>query len=124
MQLFAEFVRENKMDIPILCGGAAINSDYINRIAKGDGKVYEPGVFYCKTAFEGLKVMNNLMGENKNKFMNEWIQKLTSWKERKYAASESNANVEEFTSKVKPVKDKPIPPKLDFVTDTKRMIYH
>ena len=115
MQLFAEFVRENKMDIPILCGGAAINSDYINRIAKGDGKVYEPGVFYCKTAFEGLKVMNNLMGENKNKFMNEWIQKLTSWKERKYTASESNANVEEFTSKVKPVKDKPIPPKLDFV---------
>ncbi len=61
MQLFTEFLRENKMDIPVLCGGAAINSDYINRIAKGDGNIYTAGIFYCKTAFEGLKVMNNLM---------------------------------------------------------------
>ena len=35
MQLFTEFVRENNINIPVLCGGAAINSDYINRIAKG-----------------------------------------------------------------------------------------
>ncbi len=61
MQLFSEFLRENKIDIPVLCGGAAINSDYINRIAKGDGNIYKAGIFYCKTAFEGLKVMNNLM---------------------------------------------------------------
>ena len=39
--LFSEFLRENKMDIPVLCGGAAINSDYINRIAKGDGNIYK-----------------------------------------------------------------------------------
>ena len=43
MQLFSEFLRENKMDIPVLCGGAAINSDYINRIAKGDGNIYKAG---------------------------------------------------------------------------------
>ena len=35
---------KNKMNIPILCGGAAINSNYINRIAKNDG-IYESGVF-------------------------------------------------------------------------------
>ncbi|HKR72839.1 MAG TPA: dihydropteroate synthase [Candidatus Nitrosocosmicus sp.] len=115
MQLFAEFVRENKIEIPVLCGGAAINSDYINRIAKGKGKVYEPGIFYCKTAFEGLKVMNNLMGENKKKFMNDWLQKLSSWKERKYVPSEPSANVEDFVSTVKPVMNKPTPPKLDHV---------
>lgn len=115
MQLFAEFVRENKIDVPVLCGGAAINSDYINRIAKGDGKVYEPGIFYCKTAFEGLKVMNNLMSENKNKFMNDWLHKLSNWKERKYATSESTVNLEDVKSKVMAVKNKPIPPTLDYV---------
>jgi len=115
MQLFAEFVRENNINVPVLCGGAAINSDYINRIAKGDGKVYEPGIFYCKTAFEGLKVMNNLMGENRNKFMNDWLQKLSTWKERKYATSESKSNLEDFVSKVMPVNNKPIPPRLDYV---------
>ena len=115
MQLFAEFVRENKIDVPVLCGGAAINSDYINRIAKGDGKVYEPGIFYCKTAFEGLKVMNNLMSENKNKFMNDWLHKLSNWKERKYTASESTVNLEDVKSKVMAVKNKPIPPTLDYV---------
>ena len=47
------------MNIPILCGGAAINSNYINRIAKEDG-IYEPGVFYCNTMFEGLKTMDVL----------------------------------------------------------------
>ncbi|HEX7208635.1 MAG TPA: dihydropteroate synthase, partial [Nitrososphaeraceae archaeon] len=69
MQLFSEFLRENKINIPVLCGGAAINSDYINRIAKGDGNIYKAGIFYCKTAFDGLKVMNNLMTDNKEKYM-------------------------------------------------------
>ena len=71
MQLFSEFLRENKMNIPVLCGGAAINSDYINRIAKGDGNIYKAGIFYCKTAFEGLKVMNNLMSGSKEEYMNK-----------------------------------------------------
>lgn len=115
MQLFAEFVRENKIDIPVLCGGAAINSDYINRIAKGDGEIYGPGIFYCKTAFEGLKVMNNLMSENKNQFMSDWAQKIKAWKERKYDTSVSKINQEDFVSKVRPVKDKPVPPKINYV---------
>ncbi|HYP43034.1 MAG TPA: vitamin B12 dependent-methionine synthase activation domain-containing protein, partial [Candidatus Nitrosocosmicus sp.] len=115
MQLFAEFIRENNIDIPVLCGGAAINSDYINRIAKGEGKIYRPGIFYCKTAFEGLKVMNNLMGENKNEFMTNWLEKLSNWKERKYDNAESDANLEDVVSSVKAVKQKPVPPKLNYV---------
>ena len=70
------------MNIPILCGGAAINSDYINRIAKGDGNIYKAGIFYCKTAFEGLKLMNNLMSGSKEEYMNKWLEKLSSWKEK------------------------------------------
>jgi 5-methyltetrahydrofolate--homocysteine methyltransferase len=53
MQYFVEHTRQNGMNMPVLCGGAAINSNYINRIAK-EGGIYSPGVFYCKTAFDGL----------------------------------------------------------------------
>ena len=70
MQFFVEHARKNKMDIPILCGGAAINSNYINRIAKQDG-IYEPGVFYCNTMFEGLKTMDTLISDDKPKLLAE-----------------------------------------------------
>ncbi len=116
MQLFSEFLRENKMDIPVLCGGAAINSDYINRIAKGDGNIYKAGIFYCKTAFEGLKVMNNLMSRSKEEYMNKWLEKLTSWEERKYDEVANNQDLSNITSSVKPVRDKPVPPGFNFVT--------
>jgi 5-methyltetrahydrofolate--homocysteine methyltransferase len=82
MQIFVEYAKKNKMQIPILCGGAAINSNYINRIAKEDG-LYENGVFYCNTMFEGLKTMDKLVSENKSIFLNEWKEKLEKWKETK-----------------------------------------
>jgi 5-methyltetrahydrofolate--homocysteine methyltransferase len=82
MQYLVEHFRQNNITIPILCGGAAINSSYINRVAK-EGGIYEPGVFYCKTAFDGLRVMNNLMSGEREKFISEWREKLVSWNETK-----------------------------------------
>ena len=116
MQLFSEFLRDNKMNIPVLCGGAAINSDYINRIAKGNGEIYKAGIFYCKTAFEGLKVMNNLMSESKEEYMNKWLDKLSTWKERKYNEATNLQDQSNILSNVKAVIDKPVPPKFNFVT--------
>lgn len=81
MQYFVEHARQNGMNTPVLCGGAAINSNYINRIAK-DGGIYSPGVFYCKTAFDGLKVMNRLMSSDRDQFVSEWQRKLEKWDER------------------------------------------
>src|SRR5918992_2056754 len=81
MQYFVEHARQNGMNMPVLCGGAAINSNYINRIAK-EGGIYSPGVFYCKTAFDGLKVMNRLMSPDRDQFVSEWQQKLEKWDER------------------------------------------
>jgi 5-methyltetrahydrofolate--homocysteine methyltransferase len=47
--------------VPVLVGGAAINRAFGRRIAfLDDGRLYEPGVFYCKDAFEGLGVMDRL----------------------------------------------------------------
>ena len=81
MQFFVEHARKNKMTIPILCGGAAINTNYINRIAKTGG-IYNPGVFYCNTMFEGLKTMDILVSDEKPKLLTAWRQKIKDWKER------------------------------------------
>lgn len=114
MQLFADYLRENKIGIPVLCGGAAINSDYINRIAKGDGNIYKFGYFYCKTAFDGLRTMNNLMDPQKDQFLNEWIDKVQNWSERKYDNKIGIQELEKITSNVKAVLTKPQPPKINF----------
>ena len=81
MKFFVEHVRKNNMNIPILCGGAAINTNYINRIAK-EGGIYEPGVFYCNTMFEGLKTMDVLVSNEKPKLLADWKEKLENWKEK------------------------------------------
>ena len=80
MQYFVEYARTNNIKIPILCGGAAINSNYINRIAK-DGGVYDTGVFYCKTAFDGLKIMNSITSDQRDSFLLDWKYKLSKWKD-------------------------------------------
>ena len=50
---------------PVLIGGAAINRNFGRRILYPGGResedIYEPGVFYCKDAFEGLAVMDQLV---------------------------------------------------------------
>ena len=84
MKFFVEHARKNNMIIPILCGGAAINSNYINRIAKEDG-IYEPGVFYCNTMFEGLKTMDVLISDEKPKLLANWKEKLETWKDKSSA---------------------------------------
>jgi 5-methyltetrahydrofolate--homocysteine methyltransferase len=81
MQYFVEHARQNGISVPVLCGGAAINSNYINRIAKVGG-IYEPGVFYCKTAFDGLKAMNALVSQERGKFVGDWRQKLDKWTDK------------------------------------------
>jgi 5-methyltetrahydrofolate--homocysteine methyltransferase len=53
------------LDYPVLIGGAAINRAFSYRALYPGGKdseeAYEPGVFYCKDAFEGLSVMDQLI---------------------------------------------------------------
>lgn len=80
MQYFVEHARKNNMKIPVLCGGAAINTNYINRVAK-EGGIYTPGVFYCKTMFDGLKIMDKLTSSEKQQFVLEWKEKIEKWKE-------------------------------------------
>ena len=107
MQIFVDYAKEHNLQIPVLCGGAAINTNYINRIAKDGGGIYEQGVFYCKTAFDGLNVMNNLTSDKRNQYITKWKEKVELWKEFKPAS----INVSEVSkhSGIKPVPP-PIPP--------------
>ncbi|MFZ8908132.1 MAG: dihydropteroate synthase [Nitrosopumilaceae archaeon] len=107
MQFFVEHARKNNMNIPILCGGAAINSNYINRIAKQDG-LYESGVFYCNTMFEGLKTMDRLVTD-KEILLQEWKEKLEKWKETTPTPS---SQTEGAKSEVVPVTP-PTPPRIN-----------
>ena len=99
MKFFVEHARKNNMTIPILCGGAAINTNYINRIAKEDG-IYQPGVFYCNTMFEGLKTMDALISDEKPKLLADWKEKLENWKEKSSATIDPNTLPK---SEIKPV---------------------
>ena len=62
MPLIVNEMQRRGHKIPVLIGGAAINRRFGRRILQTeDGELYEPGVFYCKDAFEGLETMDQLI---------------------------------------------------------------
>src|SRR5687767_7569740 len=65
MPLCVQELHQRGLEYPVLVGGAAINRDFGSRILYPHGKesddVYEPGVFYCKDAFQGLDTMDQLI---------------------------------------------------------------
>src|SRR4051794_19364519 len=65
MPLAVQELQEQGLEYPVLLGGAAINRKFALRAlypgGKEDETVYDPGVFYCKDAFEGLAVMDRLI---------------------------------------------------------------
>ncbi|RNJ75644.1 MAG: methionine synthase [Nitrosopumilus sp. D6] len=109
MELFVDYARENSLGIPILCGGAAINTNYINRIAK-KGNIYESGAFYCNTMFEGLKTMDALVSD-KDALLAKWRQRLAEWKDRTPVQKNTSHLLK---SKIVPVQ-RPIPDSMDVV---------
>ncbi len=62
MPLIVNELARRGLDYPVLVGGAAINRRFGRRILFLDdnNQPYEPGVFYCKDAFEGLAVVDKL----------------------------------------------------------------
>lgn len=62
MPLIVNELHRRRLDFPVLVGGAAINRRFGRRILFAeDGAPHEPGVFYCKDAFEGLETMDQLI---------------------------------------------------------------
>jgi 5-methyltetrahydrofolate--homocysteine methyltransferase len=63
MPLIVNELARRDLKFPVLIGGAAINRKFGRRILflEENDQPYEPGVFYCKDAFEGLSVMDTLI---------------------------------------------------------------
>jgi 5-methyltetrahydrofolate--homocysteine methyltransferase len=68
MPLCVEELHTSGREYPLLIGGAAINRNFSFRALYPGGKesedVYDPGVFYCKDAFEGLALMDQLIDDD------------------------------------------------------------
>ncbi len=66
MPLIVNELHRRGHKIPVLIGGAAINRRFGRRILQTEsGDFYDPGVFYCKDAFEGLETMDTLINDKK-----------------------------------------------------------
>lgn len=67
MPIAVQELHQRGLEYPVLIGGAAINRDFGRRTLYPHGKesdeVYEPGVIYCKDAFQGLDTMDALIDE-------------------------------------------------------------
>ena len=66
MPLAIQELHSQGLEYPVLLGGAAINRKFALRAAvpgaaRSPTIQYDPGVFYCKDAFEGLAVMDRLI---------------------------------------------------------------
>jgi 5-methyltetrahydrofolate--homocysteine methyltransferase len=77
MPICVQELHQRGLEFPVLIGGAAINRDFGRRTLYPHGKesddVYEPGVFYCKDAFQGLDTMDALIDEGAREALVERI---------------------------------------------------
>ena len=65
MPICIQELHQRGLEFPVLIGGAAINRDFGRRTLYPGGRdsdeIYEPGVFYCKDAFQGLDTMDAIV---------------------------------------------------------------
>jgi 5-methyltetrahydrofolate--homocysteine methyltransferase len=76
MPLIVNDLQRRRLEFPVLIGGAAINRRFGRRILfTEDGSPYQPGVFYCKDAFEGLETMDALINPHNREELLDRIQR-------------------------------------------------
>jgi 5-methyltetrahydrofolate--homocysteine methyltransferase len=76
MTLIVNELHRRNLPIPVLVGGAAINRQFGQRLLRtDDGNWFEPGVYYCRDAFEALQVMDKLINTTSRKQLQESVRK-------------------------------------------------
>jgi 5-methyltetrahydrofolate--homocysteine methyltransferase len=107
MPLIVQELDKRGLKFPVLIGGAAINRRFGRRILFVDGHLYEPGVFYCKDAFEGLETLGTLTDSEKR---TEMLDRVRQEAEQELQRTRSEkAQPQPAASSWKPV-DIPKPP--------------
>ncbi len=101
------------LSYPVLIGGAAINRAFGYRALYPGGKeseeVYEPGVFYCKDAFEGLSVMDQLIDSEAHTALVEKLRAGASEFRAKGEAPQEELNFADDSVRSSARADAPIP---------------
>ena len=74
MPLMLQELERRGLRYPVIIGGAAINRGFGRRILFLDeDRIFDPGVFYCKDAFEGLETCDRLLNHEQR---DELIQRI------------------------------------------------
>lgn len=110
MPLIVNELHRRGLNIPVLVGGAAINKRFGRRILFTEsGEIYQPGVFYCKDAFDGLAAMDSLMDDSRRGELIERIQSEAAIEMGRATGTSQSANGTAVSS-IPPVEDIPRPP--------------
>jgi 5-methyltetrahydrofolate--homocysteine methyltransferase len=111
MPLIINELQRRGLNFPVLIGGAAINRRFGRRILLTDSEnFYEPGVFYCKDAFEGLSTMDGLSDAQRRPELLARIRRESEMELGRQTGSERGAAGEAARSSVVPVENIPQPP--------------
>ena len=113
MPLIVNELARRGLSYPVIIGGAAINRAFGRRILflEDTAEPYAPGVFYCKDAFEGLGVMDQLTGgEDKRAALLARIEREARAEMNRPTPVVRERRREDRPSTVDPAPDIPTPP--------------
>jgi 5-methyltetrahydrofolate--homocysteine methyltransferase len=106
-------LHERGHEFPVLIGGAAINRDFGRRVLYPKGResdeVYEPGVFYCKDAFQGLDTMDALVDDDARAALVERMKGEAKKLREKPVVVDDSPPVTDSSVRSKTATDNPIP---------------
>ncbi|NLG97855.1 MAG: methionine synthase [Chloroflexi bacterium] len=112
MPLIVNELHRRGLNIPVMIGGAAINRRFGRRILLTEqGEFYQPGVYYCKDAFEGLATMDMLMSPDERPRLQERIRQESEMELGRAGSKKDEGEPERVQrSTVKPASCIPTPP--------------
>ena len=106
-------LHERGHEFPVLIGGAAINRDFGRRVLYPKGResdeIYEPGVFYCKDAFQGLDTMDALVDDEARTALVERIRGEAKTLREKPVNVDTGPPTTDSSVRSKAATDNPIP---------------
>jgi len=113
MPICVQELHQRGLEFPVLIGGAAINRDFGRRTLYPGGRdsddVYEPGVFYCKDAFQGLDTMDALVDSDARTALVERIRAEAKQLREKPVQADDAPPVTDASVRSKARTDAPVP---------------
>jgi 5-methyltetrahydrofolate--homocysteine methyltransferase len=108
MKYVVQDLQEQKLDFPVICGGAALTRKYVEDDLRRE---YSNGVFYADDAFAGLHLMDDLSSPNGSREKRIAEGRIIKEFVKATATAEGNAPVStERSAVVQPAPNIPAPP--------------